>query len=151
MTSQWRQRPTASGLFERFFAVTLLLSLLGLAGCGSSNPSEPKRYTVSGTLHTTDDKPAAGATVTLNPTDGAKLEPMPFAVVGGDGKFTIGGKTLGDGAPAGSYAVTVVWRSVIPSENPEDKLRGRYGDPKKPLTTITVKESDNDLGALKLK
>jgi hypothetical protein len=106
---------------------------------------------VRGTLHAADGKPAAGATVTLHPADGRPLDPLPFAVVGAGGAFVVGSWTTGDGAPPGTYAVTVVWRSVIPSDSPEGKLKGRYADPKKPLATVTVSDGETVLDPLKLK
>jgi hypothetical protein len=129
----------------------ILFASLVLSGCGPTNPHEAKRSSVRGSLHTADGKPAVGATVTLHPTDGSKPDPLPFAVVGADGAFVIGGKSAGDGAPPGTYAVTVVWRSVVPADTPEDKLNGRYSNPTKPLTTVTVQDRDSDLGPLKLK
>lgn len=84
------------------------------AGCDSGPASPVKLSRVRGTLHQADGKPAAGATVTLNPTTGAKLTATPFAVVGDDGTFAVTSYSAGDGAPPGTYAVTVVWRSVVP-------------------------------------
>jgi hypothetical protein len=129
----------------------VLLAAFLVGGCGPTNPHEAKRSPVRGSLYAADGKPAVGATVTLHPTDGSKPDPLPFAVVGADGAFVIGGKSAGDGAPLGTYAVTVVWRSVVPAETPEDKLNGRYSNPSKPLSTVTVQDRDTDLGPLKIK
>lgn len=130
-----------------------ILVVVGLftAGCGSSNPTTVKLYPVRGTLHTADGKAAAGATVTFHSTGGAKLAPAPFGIVGGDGTFRITSVSTADGAPAGTYAVTVVWRPVFPADVPEDKLKGKYADPTKPLTTVTVREGETVLEPLKLK
>jgi hypothetical protein len=104
-------------------------------------------------LFKADGKPAAGATVTFHPTTGVKLPATPFAVVGDDGTFAVNCYTAGDGAPPGTYAVTVVWRSVVPDgdDGPIDKLKGKYADPARPLTTVTVGEGETTLEPLRLK
>ncbi|MBY0512815.1 MAG: carboxypeptidase-like regulatory domain-containing protein [Gemmataceae bacterium] len=132
-------------------AAGLLAAVVLSAGCGTPGDPAARLSPVRGTLHAADGKPAAGATVTLHPIDGRSLDPLPFALVGADGAFVIGSRTTGEGAPPGTYAVTVVWRSVVPSESPEDRLKGRFADPKRPLATVTVSDGEAVLDPLKLK
>ena len=54
-----------------------------------------------------------------------------------------------DGAPAGRYAVTIVYPSSERKENGEsvgpDRLKGRYADPKTTPLSVEVKEGTNNL------
>ena len=130
-----------------------LAVILAAAGCDSGPASPVKLSRVRGTLLKADGKPAAGATVTLHPTTGTKLAATPFAVVGDDGTFAVTSYTAGDGAPPGTYAVTVVWRSVVPDgdDGPTDKLKGKFADPARPLATVTVGDGETTLEPLRLK
>ena len=58
-----------------------------------------------------------------------------------------------NGAPPGTYAVTVVWRSVVPDgdDGPTDKLKGKFADPARPLATVTVGDGETTLEPLRLK
>jgi hypothetical protein len=64
--------------------------------------------------------PARGALVVFHPLDNPdRVAVKPRAVVGRDGTFSLFSYRVGDGAPAGTYAVTVVWQ--------QPRFRG--GDP----------------------
>lgn len=134
----------------------LLYPIVGLAafGCGGSE-SGPPIYPTSGKV-LVDGKPAAKARVTfhaLNGPAGAALQPI--AIAEADGSFRPSTRLSYDGAPAGDYAVTVVWPKVTMDhgeaiEGP-DLLRGRYGDPARSGLKATIKEGENDLPPLQLK
>jgi hypothetical protein len=102
------------------------------------------------------NKPAAGAHLVFHPTDtaGPKV-PRPTAQVAADGSFQLSTYFSHDGAPAGSYRITVVWPSaerVVDMENTgPDILRGRYQDPKTTSLGVEVHQGPNDLGTLLLK
>ena len=96
-------------------------------------------------------KPAEGATVTF-----VRLgRPMPKARAARrrrsqqDGSFRLSTYDSFDGAPAGRYAVTIVYPSAERKENGEnagpDLLQGRYADPKTTPLSVEVKEAANDL------
>jgi hypothetical protein len=125
---------------------------LALAGCGRLRLDRPETYPVRGRLLVAD-KPAAGAWVQLNPTSDPGLFGLcPHGIVDVDGSFELTTYNTGDGAPAGSYGLTVKWpsRSRPNREEGPDRLRGRYSDPRRPLKQVQVSAGDNDLGTIRL-
>lgn len=106
--------------------------LCTFVGC---KPSEKQIAVVkvTGQLFTAEKKPATGATVAFHPIGREAYPFTPFGTVGRDGTFTLTSYASGDGAPAGEYAVTIVWRSNDPDGEAmgPDKLKGKdYNDPK---------------------
>jgi len=79
----------------------------------------------------------------------------PFAVVDPDGSFRLSTYETCDGAPAGEYAVTVVWPSFttdpLGEETPgPDRLRKRYADARRSAFRATIREGDNQLPPFEL-
>jgi hypothetical protein len=139
-----------------------LLFLGGLVSCcGCSRAREyPQVSPVSGQV-TFDGKPAAGAIVVFHHPDTYRAAaPRPQGVTQVDGSFKLTSFQAYDGAPPGTYAVTIVWPihdgstrdpiGVAGGAGP-DFLRGRFSDPKAPFATITVKDGENRLDAFCLK
>ncbi len=133
---------------SRFILLTLVGGLtLSLAACrrGDRRPV----YPVSGEVFY-KGKPAEGAQVTFVPRDDndPKL-PRPGAQVRKNGSFRLSTYASYDGAPAGRYAITIVYRSSARKENDEnvgpDLLQGRYADPKTTPLAAEVKKETNDL------
>jgi len=111
---------------------------LSVASCGRSDHEAV--YPASGKVFYRG-RPAEGALVTLVPLDASNPKARrPGAEVRNDGTFRLSTYASYDGAPAGRYAVTIVYRSPqrkVDDENRgPDLLRGRYADPK--LTPLTV-------------
>ncbi|MBI1345067.1 hypothetical protein GC163_02130 [bacterium] len=79
------------------------------SGCGggSDKPRVPV-YPVKGTL-TLDGKPLGNMALQLDPIDNNPNDPKPstYATVGQDGSFALSTYSAGDGAPEGSYEVTL--------------------------------------------
>lgn len=130
------------------------LSLLA-ASCGGSG--RPKVYPVSGTL-TVKGAPAAGAFVVFHPRgDQGQRALKPYGQVGADGVFQLTTFATNDGAPEGEYAVTVVWpaparpNSPDPGETGPDRLDGRFKDPARPVTTVTIGAQETALNSIDLK
>jgi hypothetical protein len=133
------------------------VACLGLAavGCGGEAEDGPPVHPVSGTIFV-DGAPAAGAEVVFHPL--ARLPagtPPPTAVVEADGRFRPSTRTAHDGAPAGDYAVTVVY--PLPAALPDDeggggtdRLRGRYGTPGRTPLKAAVKPGDNVLDPIEI-
>ena len=126
---------------------------LALGGCSGSQGDGLRTYPVRGSVFV-GDKPAAGARVQLNARGDLKLVGLcPHATVEPDGSFRLTTYRTGDGAPAGTYALTVTW--PLPprpgQEEGPDRFRGRYADPRRPAREVQVTEGDNDLGRLDLK
>src|SRR5689334_3346285 len=93
---------------QRLFASAVLaLACAACVGCGDSRfkPVYPVRGQV---LY--EGKPAAGASVTFHAVSNVE-DPWtkPSAEVDEDGNFVVNTYKAGDGAPAGSYEVTVIW------------------------------------------
>jgi hypothetical protein len=95
-------------------------------------------------------KPAEGAQIAFIPLENAGPKtPRPGAIVKSDGSFRLSTFVSYDGAPAGRYAVTVIYRSAqrkVDDENRgPDLLRGRYADPNTTPLKIDVKRGSNNL------
>jgi hypothetical protein len=135
-------------------AWTGLVLVLLLAGCSASRTDRLTVYPVSGKL-LVKGQPAAGAKIRLDPLDSSQPAGLcPHAIVDADGGFRLTTYTSADGAPAGTYALTVKW-PLPPSARHEndntDRLKGRYADPKHPVRQVEIKAGDNDLGTSDLK
>jgi len=126
-------------------AVSISLLPLALSSCsGGSKPGEALYPTQGQVFH--QGKPAAGATVILHPVN-AQAEwktGYPNGVVAADGTVNIQSAGEWDGAPAGEYAVLVIWMETPPGdernseEGTVDKLEGRYANAEAPLWRVKV-------------
>lgn len=95
------------------FIFTGLILVGALAGCSKPKAAWETVYPASGVL-TFGGKPISGAQVTLFPTDPAVPESVrPTAVTEADGRFKLSTFAEGDGAPRGSYNVSVIWHPVV--------------------------------------
>lgn len=138
--------------------------LLGLAavfcGCSDSAPSRLKTIAVKGKL-SRSGTPLGGAQVMLHPaaSSSEQLASLrPNAITAPDGTFVLTTYEQGDGAPEGSYQVTVHWpdesyQPRTPEEREEfhtgglkpDKLQGRFKDPATSGLTVTVSPTTTEL------
>ncbi len=136
-----------------------LCLLAVLAGCNP--PKERPKLTVhpvSGTVLCAG-KPAQRAEVTLRPlaplNEPTGRSVVPVGIVQPDGSFRIGTYTDDDGAPAGEYAITIVWPLVTVEGGEEnigaDQLRGAYRDPTKPVAKITVAAGENKIPPIQVR
>ena len=128
-------------------------AVFGLASCRRAD-HEPV-YPVTGKVFY-KGKPAEWARVTLfSLSDRDSKKPRPGAQVGSNGEFRLSTYVSYDGAPAGRYAVTIVYPSPTQKENDEnvgpDLLQGRYADPKTTPLRAEVKEGENRLEPFDLK
>jgi hypothetical protein len=133
-------------------AALILLVLLG--GCRGPGADRPPTFPVSGQVFY-HDKPAAGARVQLNAA-GGPLAPQrwcPHAEVGADGSFRLTTFRTGDGAPAGTHALTLTWPAPATPGRDEgpDRFKGRYADPRRPLRQVEVLAGENVLEPIVLK
>ena len=117
-----------------------------------------KVHSVRGTV-TVKGKPAANAEVAFYGVDEelkSSDAPFPRGTTDEEGHFELTSYDLGDGAPEGHYAVTVVWRTGV-NDDPEvndtmpDRLRGRYADPSHTPLQIEITPGDNALPPFELK
>ncbi|WP_020476042.1 hypothetical protein [Zavarzinella formosa] len=123
--------------------------MIALTGCGDGKPT---LYPVSGQINV-KGKGAGFAHVVFHPDQVNDKIPRPYAKTDADGKFTLTTYTTGDGAPAGSYKVTVTWRPVPKSSTEADgpdKLNGRYADAATSKTSVTVDKKPTVLEPINL-
>jgi hypothetical protein len=133
----------------RLLAASCLLA--GVASCGSaaSGPGKPV-FPVRGQVFV-NDQPAAGAFVLFIPVNepAEPADPRPRATVEADGSYSLSTYGENDGAPAGEYFVTVTW--PVDGRDDEDRLRGRYREPRRSRLTATVKDGPTEVPAFRLK
>ena len=138
----------------------LAIGMLSLAACGDQRPPA---YPVTGQV-LFENKPAEHAIVIFHPdaTDEELAQLRPHGTVDANGHFELTTYVSGDGAPAGSYRVTVTWPSSDPAdrvaaEDPEytpsgpDRLKGRFANPSATELKATVKSGSNVLAPFELK
>ncbi len=135
----------------------LLLSPLALVGTGCSSQEVHKPvFPVQGKVLVAG-KPAAKALVIFHPlNDPDPKAPRPNAETGADGTFTLSTYTAGDGAPAGDYAVTVLWPEGTEltggdADSGPDRLGNRYSNPQTSGLRAQVHEGPNALPPFQLR
>jgi hypothetical protein len=120
--------------------------------CSACTDSRPAAYPVRGLVFV-QGQPAANASVVLHPLgDDPRLQRLrPNGWVASDGSFTLTTYTPEDGAPAGDYAVAIVWPAGNPAApDPEDqvsgpdRLEGRYGDPATSELRASIRPGSNE-------
>ncbi len=122
-------------------------------GCGGGEEGPPV-YPVSGVVWV-DGKPAAGAEVVFHSTQSdAGRSPLTMAIVEPDGRFQPTTRLPHDGAPAGDYVLTVVWRQTRLEGGEEiagpDQLHGKYSYPATSPLKAVIKEGENSLPPIEL-
>jgi hypothetical protein len=132
----------------RSWQQALLAAFLGGVALLISSCSSQKRvYPVEGKV-LCDGRPAAGATVRFHPTGANEKDPLvPQAQVGADGTFRLTTFEFEDGAPAGHYAVSVLWG--LPSKGGDGIERmlvaPRYLNPDTSGLTADIPEQETKL------
>jgi hypothetical protein len=133
-----------------------LLACLSLftAGCWSRITGRPTVYPVNGQVFI-NGQPAVNARVQFHAVSDPELDRLrPHAIVQTDGSFRLTTFKAEDGAPAGTYAVTVTWPSPpkrrFDSEGP-DRLQGRYADPRRAVRQVEVRQGANELERMDLR
>ena len=153
-----RSRGTTFGVRYR---LSLIFVATLLSGCqGGSIPV----YPVTGQV-TVGGVPATGAVIIFHPQDGTEAvkKLRPYGTVDSAGRFTLNCLAQADGAPAGTYKVTIAWEVADPaavaaatgeatvSDDPEaavpvsDRLGGKYSDVNTTILTATIKSGSNQL------
>jgi hypothetical protein len=95
-----------------------------------------------------DGRPVPGAEVFFRPTGKRGGWRWPMARTRPDGSFTLSTYELNDGAPAGSYTVTVEWRLprfTLEGKPGPNKLPARYATAKTSPLKATVKSGNNNV------
>jgi hypothetical protein len=110
-------------------------------------------YPARGKVTDAAGKPVAGATVVLHPVgSGADSALKPGGFTDADGMYVLTTRTHSDGAPAGEYVATVEVRAApkSPADDPPDRLKGKFRDPKTSPFKLTVTKGDNELPTIQL-
>ena len=138
-------------------ALLSIAMMMLFTGC-SAKENAVETYPTSGQV-TFKGKPAKGARVIFfyasNQMQGQIL-PTPQATVDDAGNFRVHCFGDEDGAPAGEYRLGIVWREEPTGKTrgdyrPPDRLRGRYGNPRRSGLTATILEGENILPPIQLK
>jgi hypothetical protein len=127
----------------------IIVAITFIAGCADSRPTP--LYPVAGKV-LVNGLPAAGAMVAFHPLNeihGSGC--LPVGTTDDDGTYRLTTYATGDGAPAGEYAVTVIWPDGTPHDCSDegtlkhDLLKGRYADATARRRTVTVCPGPNDI------
>ncbi len=146
-----------------FLRGSFLLIALALTAASCSSSSRPQLFPVRGKV-VVNDKAAEGVLLTFLPASEKDPTPLrPLAISSEDGTFTV--KTdEEEGAPAGEYVVTMVWKQDAPPPNAKkgkaismkmgseqiDKLGGKYVDRKKGFK-VKIEKGPNELKPFEVK
>jgi hypothetical protein len=135
------------------FALGLCLTL---CGCGTKHGDRVAVHPVHGKL-LVGGKPAPGAEVILYPS-GAPGPALvrPHATVEPDGAYRLTTFTTRDGAPAGDFALTVIWpgppgKNQAEDEPGPDRLGRAFAEPKKPAASVHIGTETTELATIDLK
>ena len=114
----------------------VLLTFAGISGCGSSQPKVKLVPTVPAEGVLLDHgKPLAFHQINVIPEEG----PAAIAVSDAEGHFVLATNRPGDGAPAGTHRVSIVYVGN-PADDPNSKgLANVYIPPPEPSVKIDVK------------
>ena len=134
-------------------SICLVLGVLAastVAGCGTGRLPV---YPVTGQV-LVKGEPADGAFVVFHPVEPTGPDAQrPYATVGPDGTFRLTTYELSDGAPAGRYRVTIVWRpkaaSALAPEG-KDRLDGRYANAESAKLEVTLGKQATTLEPFRL-
>ena len=144
-----------SGLL--LIVAALVLALIGLAAIAirgrGTELGHIRLHPVAGKL-VVNGQPAANAMIAFHPLDkSASRSCRHVATTQADGTYRLMTFAPGDGAPAGAYAVTVVWLDFVTYDEcadvlTHDRLKGMYADAATTPLKATVVEGDNNLALL---
>src|SRR6056297_946980 len=97
----------------------LLVIVLLFIGC---RPNDRLTTYPAGGSAASEGRPAVGAELRLHPVDGPAAEStiLPRANVDAEGKFVFSTYRPNDGAPVGTYKITVTWREPLGTSDPEE-------------------------------
>lgn len=144
-----------SRIKDVFPSTSLLAAILGLfllTGCGDDGEfARLNVYPVEGKV-SFKGAPADGAIVTLHPTQDSLSALRPSGKVASDGSFKITTYLQGDGAPVGSYKLTVQLFQ-LPAKAEESRpgrnvLPAKYASPKTSGLSLDVTEAVNGANAV---
>ena len=142
-----------AGVMRRFHhfagAACIATTIVCCSSCSKKDGRVPV-YPVHGQVLVAN-KPAKNAFVVFHPAGAQGAQALrPYGHAGADGSFKLTTYDADDGAPAGNYAVTVVWLAPGGGEDPPDLLKGRYRNPEASSLKATIQEKPMELPPFKL-
>jgi hypothetical protein len=143
-----------NGRLRLAFGAAFLACGLCAITVGCSNHTHTPVYPVHGQV-LLNGKPLADAIVSFHPQNAGVQDVFPTAHTDADGRFAMTSFEQGDGAPEGSYSISLVCFRSRPVRNGEghadNVVPHRYANPESSKLTATVVSGTNDLPPLKLK
>jgi len=136
----------------RFAALLVAGLALSPMACREDAGRKPT-FAVTGTV-TIDGKPAKDATVVLHPVGVTGPDAVkPHGKVAADGTFKLTTYAGDDGAPAGTYRVTVEWwlAGARADDPPSNRLNAKFAKPETSQLTATVSAAPTTLEPFALK
>jgi len=147
-------------------AMMLTMGCCLLASSAGCSDGRVKTYPAAGQI-LVGGEPAGGAVVVFCPVpDSGEIERLrPWGKTDSTGSFQLATFVRGDGAPEGTYRVTVRWPKATrrqgrpPTAEPDDKpggpiqgdlLKGRYARPDKSGLTEVIRPGNNKLSPIEL-
>ena len=127
-----------------------LIAIGTITGCSDSNVRDDM-VKIKGVV-LVDHEPAEGVVLHLHPKSGSAA--ISSGITDADGAFQISTYSLGDGAPVGDYAITMVWSKfdVMTRTQVGDHLQGKYASQDKTKIEWTIPATDVfDAGTIELK
>lgn len=126
-----------------------IFGVVSLSGCQVKN-DQPAPVAVVGRL-VEKGKPVAHATVVFHPTSRSLLV-RPHGRTDEKGEFRLTTFEPNDGAPVGSYRVTVeLWQTLRPEGGPENRLPGKYAKPESSGLIAEVSAQSPELPVIEIK
>jgi len=124
---------------KTFLVMAICMSVVGC----ETEEARLKTYPVTGKV-LKGGKPINYATVIFHPVGSDETEAVkPRGVTSSDGTFVLTTYDGNDGAPAGSYQVTIQqWITEKPEEGPSNQLKPKYSDPSSSQLTATISEGN---------
>lgn len=129
---------------HKFLLLLIALNTLS-AGCSEATNTKLAVYPVGGQL-LVGGQPAEGAVVSFHPAQSDPTISLATAIVIDNGQFLPAQSEGAAGLPEGTYALTVVW----PDANGEDRFKGNYADPSRPIAQLTVTSGVNMIPLINL-
>jgi len=101
-----------------------------------------------------EGRPIHEAEVVLHP-QGQALLAKPLGYTDAQGWFTLSTMGSNDGAPTGSYVITVQWKQLIQTgeektRSGRNQLPAHYADEKRSKLRCEIKDGENELAVLQL-
>lgn len=120
------------------------------AGCGGEE-WQVATHPATGRITINGEAPA-GALVQLHSIGGKvdERDSRPWGKVREDGTYSLSTYETGEGAPPGTYAITVTWPTDPKVPFAPDRLKYKYSRPEQSKWQATIKEGENEIPTIEI-